>query len=1370
MRCNLFLKKEGRKLYHILLLLLVLSLAAGQSLTAQNLARPNVDGYAGLQVNSFTGNLFYQRTDLVLPAKGLPLDVTFSYNSSDRDKNYGYGYGWTFTYNQYYEIGTNGSTTFYKPDGRKDVYPLLAIGFYSKPKGIFDELSSYAPGKFVLRTKEGIQYFFDDPSHRKLTRIRDRNGNEIVLTYTGSNLNTVTDASGHVLRFQWSAGRMTKMTAEAGGASRSYTYAYNSGYLTSVTDPAQNTTSYEYGIYKTMSLLTDGNGNKTVIEYNDHIAVKSLIACQGQKSFIYNGEQGQVYVIEGGDGKSVRTTYYFDGSGRLASREGNCCGYKTTYGYDANNNITTITDARGSTSTYGYDGKGNLLSETDPLGRTVFYTYEPTFNGVKTVKDKKGRVTALDYDASGNLTKITDPFLKTLQYAYNSDGTLKSTTDKKGRQTAYTYDVAGYVSTVTDRGPGVTSVVHDAWGNTLAVTDAEHRTTQYQYDSINHPVKQINAYGLTYREYTYDRNGNRIKVNDANGYLTTFSYDGNNKLTGYKDAAGNIAYIEYDVLGNMVAKTDVLGHKTQYGYNDLNQLTEVTNPEGERTQYSYDAAGNRTRVVYPNGNAVAAEYDKLNRLVKASDNIGAIAEYSYDENGNKVQEQDAVGNTVNYKYDALNRLTTKYDALGNYWSYGYDDNDNLVTELDRRGKQTTYAYDSLDRMVSMVDAAGGLTRYAYDKTGNRTSVTDPNGNTTAYRFDLLKRDSIERFADGSTKAYTYDPEGNLRTRRDNSGIVTTYNYDELNRSVVRIYPSGIDSFGYYSNGLMRMAKSSAATVLFTYDRADRIKSETLNGKATAYAYNIAAGVKTITYPGGRIIQRNFNGRNHLKAIFENGKELAGFDYNAAGQMTAKRFGNGTSAAFTYNGNGQLSDLTYNPAGFTSIGYTYNKEGSPTAAQFNHRPQSSEAYTTDALNQLKTFTKGTQQSVFNYDGTGNRTSAQINGVTATYAVNSMNAYTSIVYGGSVSPAYDGNGNTTNDGHNTYSYDEENRITKVNSGATAVYSYDALGRRIQKNVGGAIVNYYFDGQQVIEERNTGDNTTATYVWGTWIDDIVSTDRANSTYYYHTNNIGSVVAITNVSGAVVERYEYDAFGKRSIFNSSYNPIAASIIGNTYSFTGRQFDSETGLYYYRTRYYDVEHGRFLQRDPFGYIEGLGLYAYVRNMPSSKLDPWGTESIGFCCKGPNYHNQYGKSAITLDQFKKDYANKTEDQIVIGKSSFLGYEFPNNISGKGQFITLPNGSELDMVHFMVVGRRGKFLGYMNETKQIFTSYQSAFYSQDLYSNRLGVNFFERYGDSIDKNPQDISDYIYEFLSDPANICEEIPPYEKPMEFEPYLGP
>jgi RHS repeat-associated protein len=198
---------------------------------------------------------------------------------------------------------------------------------------------------------------------------------------------------------------------------------------------------------------------------------------------------------------------------------------------------------------------------------------------------------------------------------------------------------------------------------------------------------------------------------------------------------------------------------------------------------------------------------------------------------------------------------------------------------------------------------------------------------------------------------------------------------------------------------------------------------------------------------------------------------------------------------------------------------------------------------------------------------------------------------------------------------YVYDFENRLIEVNyAGMVAQYKYDPFGRRIEKNVNGTITRYAYDGPNIVTEYDGAWNVTAKYTHTLDIDDPLTLTQGPNTYYYHKDGLRSVMSLTNSAGNVVKTYTYKSFGE--IHSETGSPV------QPFTFTGREYDPESGLHFYRARYYDPMAGRFLTKDPIGFAGGdVNLYRYVTNNPVNFRDPWGLwdEDVHSGIGNPNY-------------------------------------------------------------------------------------------------------------------------------------------------------
>ena len=171
------------------------------------------------------------------------------------------------------------------------------------------------------------------------------------------------------------------------------------------------------------------------------------------------------------------------------------------------------------------------------------------------------------------------------------------------------------------------------------------------------------------------------------------------------------------------------------------------------------------------------------------------------------------------------------------------------------------------------------------------------------------------------------------------------------------------------------------------------------------------------------------------------------------------------------------------------------------------------------------------------------------------------------------SYDSNGNTATKvvGSNTttYAWDFENRLTSVTlpgSGGTVTFAYDPFGRRIKKVTSTTTSIFAYDGDNLIEETNSSGAVVARYEDTQNIDEPLAMLRSGATSYYHADGLGSVTSLSNTAGSIANTYTYDSFGKLT--------ASSGTLTNPFQYTGREFDSETGIYEYRARYFDPSVG----------------------------------------------------------------------------------------------------------------------------------------------------------------------------------------------------
>lgn len=1046
-----------------------------------------------------------------------------------------------------------------------------------------------------------VQYIYD--SDRNVTERTDGNGNTFLSIYdSAGNRISETNPLGEVTTWTYDPiFNQTSSLTDRNGNVYSYTYD-GAGNLTTVGYPDGGSETYTFDASGNVASFTDGNGNVTNYVYDS------------------NGYRTEVHMPIG-----VEITS-FDNVGNVSSiTDPN--GNSTTYQYDALNRLVSMIDPLGNSSNYSYDPVGNQTSITSPLGHTKSFVFDP-LNRITQQINEDGTAVSYSYDELGNVLEIQDENGNISSYQYNSQNLLELETNALGNSRTFSYDANGNLSSETDFNGNTTSYIYDAVdrlvevqaplsqthlytydanGNEITETDANGNTTQRVYNVLNRLV-QIN-YPIGSEVLAYDNNGNLITHTDPVGGITAYSYDSMNRLITETNPLGNSTIHSYDTKGNRIGLTNAIGAVHAYTYDARDLQTSYTNGLGETILLSFDAEGKLDEETWPNGNVVSYSYDTRGRLLSTFDLLGPLDIFGYDNVGNKVFETNALGQTWSFSYDPLHRSVSVTDPQGNSSLFQYDNNGNLTQSTDRNGNISVHLYDALNRQIQSVDPMGFQINATYDPQGNLTSFMDENGHPTTYAYDAMNRAVSLTLADGTSTNFTYDANGNVVSRLDNNGSTTSYTYNLAQQLIYRDYPGlNDDTFAYDAIGRMNSAQNLHATVSLAYDLENRLIEEVLNGQTTDISHDTPGMTRTVTYPGGRVIVEHYDSRQQLTEVSEGGAALINYAYDSEGNVAFATRANGVTTTRTYNSNSWLTELKH-INGVDTIAhydYSFDNEGSLLTKAKSHHPAGSEVYQYDSNYRLVGFDRGEfiggsiptplRSDQFAYDGVHNRTSTIENGVGYAYTSNNLNQYLSVTGPVEDPKAYDANGNLISNLDHSFTWNTENKLISVDSGASATYEYDPLGRRISKTVpcggcGDETTYYFYNYNHVIEEQDGLNVVLATYAYGDLTDEVVAMDRDGSRYYYLQNEQGSVISLTNELGLMIERYEYDPFGTFETFDAGYSQIIPTV-ENPYFYTGRRLDEESALYYFRARQYDPSTGVFVTRDPSEYIDGMNLYS----------------------------------------------------------------------------------------------------------------------------------------------------------------------------------
>jgi RHS repeat-associated protein len=513
-----------------------------------------------------------------------------------------------------------------------------------------------------------------------------------------------------------------------------------------------------------------------------------------------------------------------------------------------------------------------------------------------------------------------------------------------------------------------------------------------------------------------------------------------------------------------------------------------------------------------------------------------------------------------FSRNALGWLTHEADPNLRYSYYGYDAAGNVTSTQNRRQQVVTFTHDAVGRVLTRT-ADGLTTTYAYDNPNGRWMAAANSQSVDTVHFDARGR--VRRQAAWMAgQAYA---------------INTTY------------YPAGPVE-GVTVTGPGGFTRTTTHKTNHALQFSGFVQTFGVQYKHTNVHYNKDGLPSLIQYPTSPVsVQQNL-GYNaaHLRQSdgWSGGASVVsrGYGYDIFSRTTARDYGT-TARVFGYNNRSELTSFRDDS---WHQEYVCPDPIEPTSCYWHSYP-----------------VQGTP-TYYTYDAVGNRTDSGASLQSTSNRYQTFNGFTF---------EYDNDGNITRkhkSGFDQYlSWNSLGQLTSVTTnGATVQYGYNGFGERVYRSSSAGVVRYIYNGNDLALEVDGSGNRLREYTYFPGIDHPHSMiDASGNVYYYVTGQPGEVLGLVNSSGNLVNQYRYTPWGA-----SEYTSEGVT---NPLRFMSREFDSTTGLYYVRNRWYDPQTGRFASEDPIGLVGGINTYAYADNLPIMLRDPFGL------CAAPEQVIQY---------------------------------------------------------------------------------------------------------------------------------------------------
>lgn len=1155
------------------------------------------------------GNFTHQR-ELLTAGDGLVrgLNLIVSYNGGNKLKNDAkMGYGWTHSYyvraTELADVeGAFGEKTPVEM-AASIVGAVAAVDIFANRTGVKDWLGTALIANWTVDQLKGsavsivsgdrIWQFHKQPDGS----YSPPPGATQVLTKPANY--QLVERNGPTWRFDSSL-RLLEIE-DLWGKKLTLTYNTN-GDLASVTDAYTRKLTFTYqtpGTGGTRLDVTDNAGRIVSLWGNSSRDLTSFSDAEG-KLDIFEYVAGHLLSKYTNHDNNIVVANSYDGAGRLTLQDIMGDTSKRRYLYYAPGQ--TIEKEQGGEQTVHYfDDRNREIEVDNALGHRFLTTYDAQDRITKketligtTVDD----VTSYTYDGNHNLLTETNPKGKITTNVYDSSSQLTSTTDKRGNiQYFQNYNAQHQPTQTTDREGQVVTCTYkgsaDPGAGSLATTTESGNTTTYGYDSWGE-VSSISYPGGASESMVNNSLGDPTSNTDELGRQTSISYNLRREAVstttpGTASSGTRTTTAVYDNNRDVASTQNARGFTTGMTYRTDHSLLTTTLPDGALVTNHYNNNGDVDWTSNPLGQTVSFGFDALGRTTSATDPLSRTTSTIYQDDLRKTIAQTAAPLSIQTKVtvDERGQVVKNEDGLGNYAVPSYDDNGNQATWVDRRGKTWQFTYDKEDRLKNTVSPLARTTAQTWNTRGLLATIAEPSGQTTTFGYDGRGQVTSKVDAVGTVN-YGLDNAGQLLTVTQGAATLTSTYHASGEVATYKNANNETISYDYDKNGNLvsltypAIGSVPAATVTYTYDNRDRLTSVTdWAARTTTYSWDAAGKLTLITRPNGT--------KRRLS-------------WDAAGQMLAVEERPASGAPFA------IRSFGYDAAGRITKRLSYPQ------ATIWVEPAWSAGYDDD--NRMTSVTGGT----LSYDTDGNLLTGPLpdgpwgatgtsTAASGTFTWNARNQLTRAM-------------RSNNSQQIDYTYDAEGNLIQTTDSVagTTRWIVDPSSSRVLAKVapGGAVTRYIYGAGLVYEVRSDG-----------------------SVRYYHYDQVGSTVALTDSTGAVTGRADYTPYGG---VQGTSGELATQ--GMTpFMFVGAHgvmTDPATGLHQMRARWYSSYLRRFLSEDPSGFAGGENSYAYAGGNPVNLIDPNGLKAkISF----ENISNEHKKIVKATMKEASYMANKAYKYI-----------------------------------------------------------------------------------------------------------------------------